>query len=307
MSDQSKDSGPFQYAAGDLSVDALRKRALEGQMDATALGAMTEALDLYSFMKALPDAFVASQKREAKRLEEFTPEKSPRIEALKVSIDEAQKLQMTARWGQSRIDRTVAAIMEPNDVFHGFVSNTVLQPQKGYTVTLVGTDGKARLSAATGSDGYFTMTLKAREKASPFSGKDAVPTALLAEMLQLFGMRRPGTDAPIKTDKETQIATVEILDPSGRRIQQDPIPVDVNGGTVYREYVVETKETQSATKRYVGNSSTRELHDTEKLTNRCNFDAIKANHKVYFDTTAAAEKAGYDYCAYCFDKTKSKR
>jgi hypothetical protein len=322
MPDQSRDPGAFQYAAHDLSANALRKQLLQGQAGAAALGAMSEALELYSFLSTLPDALVASQKREATRLEKSSREKGPRIEALKVSIDQAAQLSATARWGQARVDRALAAVIEPNDVFHGFISGTGLQLQKGYTVRLVDADGKPRHSAVTEADGYFTMTLKSKEKASPFSAKDETQMALLGEMLQLLGMRNPFASAPLKTpasplnkeaaskeapDRVTELASVEILDPSGQRVQQDPVPVDLNSGTVYREYAVESKRDESATKRYVGNSASRELHDTEKLTKQCNFDAIRASHKVYFDSTAAAEKAGYDYCAYCFDRKMSKR
>lgn len=58
---------------------------------------------------------------------------------------------------------------------------------------------------------------------------------------------------------------------------------------------------------YVGNPRTHELHDTQKITKRCKLDAIKPEARVYFANTADAEKAGYDYCAFCFGKDKSKR
>ncbi len=312
MSEKSRDPGAFDFAAGDLSADAVRRKLVQGETQAAALGAVSEALDLYSFMSALPDALVASQKREAKRLEKSSGGKHPRIEALKVSIDEAVQLRETARRGQARVDRALASVFSADDVFHGFVSGSELQVQQGYTVRLVGADGKPRDSAVTASDGYFSITLEARKKTSPVPEKNEQETALLAQMLQMLGMRGSAASAPQSARKEpnapaSELASVEILDPSGQRVQQDPIPIDLNSGTIYREYVIAGKGGEAAPKRYVGNTASRELHDTERLTSQCNFDVIRPSHKVYFGATAAAEKAGYDFCAHCFGRKDSKR
>jgi hypothetical protein len=282
---------------------------------------MSEALDLYSFMSSLPDALIASQKREAQRLEKLKGEKGPRVEALKVSMEQAAQLNATARWGRARVDRAMATALEPNDVFHGFVSGSDLQVRKGYTVRLVGADGKQRHSAVTQADGYFTMTLAAKQKGNPFAGKDETQSVLLAEMLQLFGMRGAPASDPVKAPasslkkgsaakekgEEAESASVEIVDASGQVVQQDPIPVDLKGGTVYREYLVGGKTGESAPQRYIGNSAKHELHDSEKAKKQCNLEAMSESHKVYFASTEAAEKAGYDYCAHCFGKARSKR
>lgn len=315
MSSQSRDTGNSQFFADDISADTLREQLLKAQSDAAIQTGTTTALELFSFMKALPDAFVASQQREAKRLQKLGRDKDPRIEALKVSIAEADKLRATARLGQARVDRALAALAEPNDVFHGFVSDTELQFLKGYTVRLAGasdTGGKSERSATTESDGYFSITVKAKKKSSGISAMDETQAILVARISELFGMTgrtaAAATEAAAdSSNTETAEASVEILDPNGQRVHQDPIPVILNGGSVYREYVIDRKGGRSDTQRYAGNPATCELHDTEKLTKRCNFDAIKPNVRVYFDNTAAAEKAGYDYCAYCFGEDKSKR
>lgn len=323
MADQPKNFGSQQFAMGEMSTGDLRNRLLQGKGEAAALGALTEALDLYSFMSALPDALIASQQREARRLAKSSGEKGPRVETMKASIAQAEQLNATFKSGRARFDRGLSAALEPNDVFHGFVSGPALQMQKGYTVRLMGADGKPRHAAVTQDDGYFTMTIKvnAPEKASPISTKDDTQAALLGEMLQFFGMRGAPARDPVKSTvgslnmgpakvegkEAAALASVEILDPRGDVVQQDPIPVDLDGGTVYREYVVAGTQGDTAPRRYVGNSAKYELHDSEKLTKQCNFDAIRESHKVYFDSTAAAEKAGYDYCAHCFGKKFSKR
>lgn len=334
MTDQPKNFGSQQFAMGEMSTADLRTQLLQGKGEAAVIGALSEALDLYSFMSALPDALIASQQREARRLAKTSGEKGPRVEAMRASIAQAEQLNATFKSGRARFDRGVSAAFDSNDVFHGFVSGPNLQMQKGYTVRLMGADGKQRHAAVTQDDGYFSMTIKvnAPEKASPISSKDDTQAAVLGEMLQFFGMRGAPARAPAKSPlgslnkgpsakassakvapatgegKETAaLASVEILDPRGEVVQQDPIPVDLDGGTVYREYVVAGAQGDTAPRRYVGNSGQYELHDSQKLTKQCNFDVIRESHKVYFDNTADAEKAGYDYCAYCFGKKFSKR
>ena len=320
MPKQSRDTGNAKILADDISADAQREEFLKPQSEAAIQGAVGSALELFSFMSALPDAFVASQQREAKRLMKSGRDMDPRIEALKASIEEAEKLRSAARSGQARIDRALAALSEPDEIFHGFVSDTELQFQKGYTVRLVGagrTGAKSELSARTGADGYFNITLATKKEPGGFSAANAAQVILAAELSELFSMAsRPaaaaagvaatGATAP-SANTETAQASVEILDPNGQLFHQDPVPVILNSGSIYREYVVDSKGSQSGTQRYAGNPATRELHDTERLTKRCHFDAIKPDARVYFDSTAAAEKAGYDYCAFCFGKTKSKR
>lgn len=59
--------------------------------------------------------------------------------------------------------------------------------------------------------------------------------------------------------------------------------------------------------RYLGNSSSRELHDLHNEQVGCNIDRTRFDHSVNFKTDKDALEAGYDYCAYCFGKKKSKR
>lgn len=313
-----------EFVADNLEADKLRDELLKAHVDAASQPTMESALALFSFMSALPDAFAASQQREAKRLQKSGRDKDPRIEALKASIAETDRLRTTARWGQARVDRTLASLSDQNDVFHGFVSDTDLRFLKGYTVKLVSagdTGGKTELSATTENDGYFCMTLVERKAGSQFSAKNEAQANMSAMMSVIFGVGAQG--APEKAEAAANSlnataaarsmtstapkASVEIFDPSGQRVHQDPFPVEIDGGSVYREYVFNSKDSSSGTQRYAGNPSTREIHDTQKLTKRCNFGEIDPKVLVYFDDTAAAERAGYDYCAYCFGKAKSKR
>lgn len=69
----------------------------------------------------------------------------------------------------------------------------------------------------------------------------------------------------------------------------------------------EAEPAPSTKTRYLGNSATRELHDMNNITKRCQIDGIKTEHRVAFKIEKDAEASGYDYCAYCFGKRRSRR
>ena len=52
--------------------------------------------------------------------------------------------------------------------------------------------------------------------------------------------------------------------------------------------------------RYLGNTSTKEVHDLDSEKTNCQIDeVIAAGHDKPFNTLPAAHAAGYDNCAYC--------
>jgi hypothetical protein len=59
--------------------------------------------------------------------------------------------------------------------------------------------------------------------------------------------------------------------------------------------------------RYLGNSSTRELHDLDQVTPQCQTNRIRPDNRFYHAGVAAAREMGYDFCAYCFGPDMSER
>ncbi len=59
--------------------------------------------------------------------------------------------------------------------------------------------------------------------------------------------------------------------------------------------------------RYLGNSVSEELHDTERMTPGCQLNEIRYDRRAFFATEAEARALGYDYCAYCFGRELSER
>ena len=345
MIKQSKNDDRAVLITGNVDADTIYKEFIEAPMNAARQPAMTTGLELLAFMTSLPDAFIASEERELKRLARTSETKNDaRIERLKISIERAQEIRSNTNQGKARIERALASLSEQGNVFHGVVSDTDLNPRKGLTVRISakGNDrADASRSATTDADGYFCIPLDngktdPRKKTASESGLSL--SDRMAEFLSNINAKydtpadkKASVETAVSDKKEEVLTQVEILDAGKNILHRDPSPLVVNDGTAYREYVIDgnqsgkpydppkpapTKPGDSGDgkgggtepgKPYVGNPATLELHDTQKLTKRCKLDAIKPSKRTYFDSTEAAEKAGYDYCAFCFGKEKSKR
>ena len=59
--------------------------------------------------------------------------------------------------------------------------------------------------------------------------------------------------------------------------------------------------------RYLGNAVTGELHDLENETGACQIAEIRLDRRHYFDTVEQAVAMGYDFCAFCFGRERSRR
>ncbi|MBX3302615.1 MAG: hypothetical protein KF693_10405 [Nitrospira sp.] len=311
MNNQAQKNQRSEFLSGEPTAEAIRKQFLEAPMAAAQQPAINIGLEMLAFMAALPGAFVASEERELNRLSRTTDASNdPRMERLKVSIARAKELRATSHQGKVRIDRALVSLSEEGNVFHGFISNNTLAPQKELTVRLTATrDGvkdETLFSATTNADGYFSIPL-GRESGKKRKGQPPEPNVKSSERMAERLSRKAAASAAAQGDGNEIVARVDVLDAKSNVIHEDPVPIVVNAGTVYREYVIENVEGTNDRARYAGNPATREFHDTQNLTKRCQFDAIKPSGPIYFSSVADAEKAGYRYCAYCFGKTKSKR
>lgn len=311
MNDQAQKNQRSEFLAGEPTAEAIRKQFLDAPLAAARQPAINLGLEVLAFMAALPDAFVASEERELNRLSRTAEAgNDPRVERLKVSIARATELRTTSQQGKARIDRALVALSGESNVFHGFVSDNTFAPQKGLTVRLIaardGAKGETLASTTTNTDGYFSMPFE-QESDKKRKGQPPEQNVKSSDRMAERLSRKAAASAATAGDGNEALARVEILDAKAVVIHEDATPLVVNAGTVYREYVVNQKKDTNDRRRYAGNPATRELHDTEKLTKRCNFDAIDPNVRVYFESISAAETVGYDPCAYCLGKAKSKR
>jgi hypothetical protein len=54
------------------------------------------------------------------------------------------------------------------------------------------------------------------------------------------------------------------------------------------------------TKRYLGNTNTVEVHDTDNEATNCQLDEILPEHRRWYDTLQEAKRdLAYDNCAWC--------
>ena len=239
MATQSRNSGIPEFFADTESAEDLRRKFIEDPMEGSAQSALRTGSELANLMSFLPGAFVASQQRELERVKRSGGEKDPRVAALQASIEQADLLQTMALRGQVRVKRALVALTSNDAVFHGFVSDSELAPLKGLTVRL--TDSKnpraKTFSAVTDDDGYFSMALGTKSAIRDATGAKVKSINLSQRLAALTARlsREPG--APPPAGAEANLSQVEILSKQ-KLVFTDPVPVALDGGSIYREYAI---------------------------------------------------------------------
>jgi hypothetical protein len=83
------------------------------------------------------------------------------------------------------------------------------------------------------------------------------------------------------------------------------------GAIAYRDFTVADPKDDGGVcqlrTRLLGNSGSRELHNLDNEKPGCQIAEIRPDHRFYLRTTDQAEKLGYDFCAHCFGRARSKR
>jgi pyruvate/2-oxoglutarate dehydrogenase complex dihydrolipoamide acyltransferase (E2) component len=226
----------------DTTGSSLNRHFVKAPLDAARQPAIDTALGLLDYKQVLPDAFLASQRRELARLRRYGDDKDPRVIALQASIERTGTLLDTAEAGRVRIDRVLDVVADDVDVFHGFVSDEELGPREGLVVRVSADKGSASRTAKTGADGYFRIELEQRKTHAEDDAK-ASKVNLSERMEELLARSARDTaaapaDATGTRSAYRAIGRVEILDAKGNLLYQDPAPLPLQGGTVYREYLV---------------------------------------------------------------------
>ncbi|NVJ51461.1 MAG: carboxypeptidase regulatory-like domain-containing protein [Gammaproteobacteria bacterium] len=97
---------------------------------------------------------------------------------------------------------------------------------------------------------------------------------------------------------------------------QTTLMVPKLGSINYRDIIFDTDrcshlvsdlEKDRRASRFLGNASTTELHDLENEKASCQINEIRIDRCVRFKSIKEAQALGYDFCAYCFSKQRSKR
>src|SRR5262245_29455252 len=227
------------FVGGHQSPEQIHREFIQKPLDSAKQTLMGTGLELFNLLSVLPDAFIASQQRELKRVKATADKDDERVTTLQESITQATQLRTMIRHGEARVHRGLGSFAHGDDAFHGFVSNADLEPIIGLTVRLTGQStgaGKRGLSATTEQDGYFRIS---------FGTKRDTKGIGFSERFNNFSANVEA-DANATSDAASSkgLAQVEILR-NNQVIHTDQFALPVEEGSVYREYVVEGERSRS--------------------------------------------------------------
>ncbi len=221
-----------------------REQLIQPQIDAAFQPALATAMDLLGVLTLLPQAFSDAQRRELQRLQRSDSDdsgNSARVVAAQASIARADAMLDTARRGQARVNRLVRSLDENVPILHGFISDTALQPLARYRVQVTDTADANRkpLTATSAADGYFRIVLSRKEADRKASA------ARFTGLMDLMAGAKPDpknekfkAEAAAAAAENGRVGNITLYDPSGELVQEDPAPVGLDEGDVYREYVI---------------------------------------------------------------------
>ena len=208
-------------------------------------------------------------------------------------------------------DRIKAPILERDPdtwQIHGYLRDQDGFPRQGYTVGVFADDeGRqpALVSTTTNNDGYFRLHWKpptAKLKAQPPGQIAEMPNAE-KEQLRRQQAKLPAAGKPVYVGGRGPDQSAPTMDSRALHPR--------SGAIAYRDMTVHDEADAGGQCRFatrlLGNAGTRELHTLDNEQAGCRLAAIRPDRRVYFLSEAQAEKLGYDYCAYCFGRERSKR
>ncbi len=207
-------------------------------------------------------------------------------------------------------------------VVKGRVYDRLGEPLANARVVLYGMNGSKvpKVSAATTDiNGNYRLIFKGRAKDVEEVASDQELFRLLGGM-RIKGSEKEGMGERIRTNINIRSkAGVFVRASFGKRkpVTADSIPMVARPGVShYRDLILNfdqyealkpTENNPVHPTRFLGNSATRELHDLENEKNGCRIRMMRFDHRINFKTIQSAQEAGYDFCAYCFGRDKSKR
>jgi hypothetical protein len=223
---------------------------------------------------------IKSQEREQKRLSTKLGDSHPRVIALQAKIATNYEVVRNLKIETVRAQTVTPVVESDSWLVHGRVLQQ-LEPVPGMKTALYDRSGcpvDACGNKVTDKTGYFNLTIK---NVSEITEKQSV---------ELFVYVLDKDDVVQHRDKRPLTVVAG---------QAQYLEIDLGEEGIDRPPRPNT--------RYLGNSNSKELHDLTKEKPGCQIDEIKAKHRVSFKTQKEALELGYDFCAYCFGKDKSKR
>jgi hypothetical protein len=284
--------------------------------------------------------------REQTRLSAALGPQHPQVLALsqKIAVNQTRSEQLQRAQARAQVSSFQA---DPNAwIVHGHVRTADLKPVPQATVALYTCEGQWLPQfgyACTNGDGYFKLTVRpsasisssrsggvANNETNAFGAPpvQGTPAGAPPDQGTAAGaqLEQPGIGATPAAAATGRQACLNATDAHQRFLGGADGPLTPHLGALdYREIIVERAAGSCAPPpdgssgaapgcpdagektRFLGNSHNREVHDLQNTKKTCGIDRISADHRVFFRAAEDAIKAGYDYCAYCFGKSKSRR
>jgi hypothetical protein len=266
-------------------------------------------------LAAVKRAKLIQTRRERARIAVRHGEDSDRVARLDRQLAIEHRFLVNTR---AEADRVATPMLQRDNAawqVHGYLRSQDGLARAQYGVALLGDiDGRKRLTeTATDKRGYFLIRLEIKAEPPATTAARAGPEASEEE-------DAAAKERAAESDRMARLFVRALGDPvflgvtvpgqTGSVVDEralHPVP----GAIVYRDLTVanpkdDGKACQLKT-RLLGNSGSRELHDLDNEKPACQIVEIRPDRRVYFQTTAQAEKLGYDFCAYCFGRQRSKR
>ena len=292
----------------------VQQAQVEHELDQTIKLADPVRVDSLQKLQRVRSIKTRNQERERLRLTEKLGGEHPRVMALQAKIDTNYEVARNLNLELVRA-QTEGPTVETDDwLVHGRVMNEQREAVPGMKTALYDRSGcpiKTCGSEITDKTGYFNLTIK--NVANGARDTVTIKKNIADET------RAARTDDTQTTEDCADEATVNkklqvflyVLDRKDVIVHRDKRPLSIAAGqSQYLEVVLEGEYAEIPPQprtRYLGNSRSRELHDLNNQQPVCQIDEIRVDHRVNFKTQKEALALGYDYCAYCFGKDKSKR
>lgn len=257
-------------------------------------------------------AKLVQTRRERARLAVRYGEDSPPVARLDQQMAIEHRFLVNTR---AEADRVSVPTLERDDngwKVHGFVRSMEGVGRRGVTVTLVGDAKGSRSLGKTTTDkrGYFLIELGRGTASVRETARAAKAAALEANAED----DTPSSEQFVRRlaaslERNVYLAT---RSPGSREQVIDPTPLNpLPGGIAYRDLTISNEGDDGTVcqlrTQFLGNSSTREVHDLAREQPACNIARIRPDHRFYLQSIGQARRLGYDFCAKCFGPEMSER
>jgi hypothetical protein len=266
-------------------------------------------------LAAVKRAKLIQTRRERARLAVRHGEASDRVARLDRQLAVEHRFLVNAR---AEADRVATPTVQRDDgawQVHGYLRSRDGLPRAKYGVSLVAdVDGRKTLAkTTTDKRGYFHMRLAL--KANSIGGKPGRDVGAgnedeAAEKAQEAADSDRIARLLAQALKSAAFLGVTVPGQTGLVVDERPL-YPVAGAIAYRDLTVANPKDSGSDcqlrTRLLGNSGSRELHDLDNEKPGCQIAEIRPDQRFFFQSTDQAEKLGYDFCAYCFGKQRSRR